>query len=171
NLLVLSDDDPDPWPSFEGVIVDASDVDWYTYLGTDDLGTWVDPEVAFAPESTDLEICMYFWCTDAAVWAPPEIGAGGAGGGGPGHSCPAGTEADVLDLSAVELGGVFMGDAPGCCTTPGTGAFHLGETLFTTYWTPFGCSGLTDDMKVFVRVRAHHGDAPDCVPYAVDYHF
>lgn len=171
NLLVVTDDDPDPWPSFDGVIVDASDVDWYTFLGTDEPGAYVDPELSFPLASTELELCAYFWCTAAGAWGPPEIGTSGAGGG-VAHSCPAGTVPDVLDLSSIELGGVSLGDSPGCCTEPGTGAIHLGEDLWTSYLTPFGCSGLTDDMKVYVRVGARHGaSSPQCEPYEVDYHY
>jgi hypothetical protein len=171
NLLVLSDNDPDSWPSFDGVIVDADDVDWYTFLGTDEPAAYVDPELVFDPSSTDLKLCAYFWCVAAGAWGPPEIGAGGAGGG-PAHTCPPGTETDVLDLSAVEHAGVLMGDAPGCCTVEGTGTFHLGEDFFTSFWAPFGCEGLTDDMKVLISVSARHSvEAPDCEPYAVDYHY
>lgn len=171
NLLVCTDDDPEPWPFFAGVIDGPGDVDWYHFLGTDEPGAFVDPELSFDPEDTELTLCAYFWCTDPGAWGPPEIGAGGAGGG-PAHVCPPGTTEATEDLSNVDFGGQNMGPAPGCCTEAGTATFHLGEDLFTNFWVPFGCSTMTDDMKVYIRITAPHGaPAGTCEQYIVRYHF
>lgn len=171
NLVVLSDDNPDPWPTFSGVIAGSEDVDWYTYLGSDDMSGYVDPERAFQSGGADLMLCAYFWCTDAQEWGPPALGEETVGLP---HECPPGTETATADLSSVPYGNTTLGVAHGCCTEPGTTTFHLGEDFWTTFW-PFTCpsaSSIVDDMMVFIRVSAHpHAAADTCVPYVIEYHF
>jgi hypothetical protein len=170
NLLVISDNDPDTLYTLDGVIRGRTDVDWYTYLGTDETGGYVDPEQQLTLGATQVELCAYYWCVDPNMWQPPGIG----GDASPGtHVCPAGTYEDEVDLSALEHGGASLGVFAGCCTETGTTSMHLGEDLYETFH-PFDCqgTGTNDGMKVFLRVSAApESEAAVCEPYVVSHHF
>ena len=175
DLGAMTDADPNPLPTFHGVVAGPSDVDWYTYTGTDELASFVDPERIMDPNATNVRMCAYYWCTSTLAWGPPAIGdqsgSGGAGGAGP--SCPPGTTLDQQDFTGVQYGGQNLGPTPGCCTQPGTLSMHLGNDLINTYW-PLTCNDPTsdDDMVVLMKIDAFPSSpAGMCVPYTVQYHF
>ena len=175
DLGSISDNDPPQLPTLHGVVNGPSDVDWYTYLGTDELLSYVDPERIMAPGATNVRMCAYFWCTSTLAWGPAHVGGeGGAGGaGGAGASCPPDTTLDQQDFTGVQYNGENLGLTPGCCTNPGILTFHLGDDLTHTYW-PFTCGDpmSDDDMKVLLKIDAQPG-APGnmCASYTVGYHF
>jgi hypothetical protein len=74
--------------SFTGAAQDA-DEDWFTYLGSDDLGNTVDPTVGIT--SGAVEVCMFLDCQ----------------AGNTTFSCPGGT-------TSTDVGGIA-----GCCGTAG----------------------------------------------------
>jgi hypothetical protein len=47
--------------TFTGVAL-GTDVDWYTYIGSDNLGFTVDPTVQVVP-ADKVEVCMFIDCT------------------------------------------------------------------------------------------------------------
>jgi hypothetical protein len=53
-----------------GIIVGASDVDWYVYSGSDELGCSVDPTRMLMPDAPGLRMCKYFDCPGADVSCP-----------------------------------------------------------------------------------------------------
>jgi hypothetical protein len=168
--VAISDNDPATPYLINGVIRGNVDVDWYTYLGVDETGGYVDPEQTITLGAADARLCAYYWCVDPLVWDSPGIGGDASLGD---HVCPAGTSEDEVDLSDLEYGNASLGVAAGCCTEPGTTSIHLGEDLYETFH-PFDCpgSGTNDAMKVFLSVSAHDGsEARLCQPYTVAHHF
>jgi hypothetical protein len=70
----------------------GSDIDWYTYLGSDDFGPAVNPTVGVVP-ADKVEVCQFFDCVNPA--SPRAF------------SCPMGSTAAT------------DGDLKGCCSTTG----------------------------------------------------
>lgn len=63
-FLGLISDDDDDGGTFNGRIVDAADVDWYTYNGVDTFGYEVDPTREFAAGS--MRICKFATCVNGS---------------------------------------------------------------------------------------------------------
>jgi hypothetical protein len=80
-------DDDDDGGSVAGVIASMNDVDWYTYTGSDDFGSIVDPARSLV--GPGLEICKYLECIE----------------GDADFACPSNTTPDTVD------------GLPGCCWT------------------------------------------------------
>lgn len=62
-LGMITDDD-DEGGSFTGTLVDASDVDWFTYDGVDVLGYTVDPSRSFSAGL--FRVCKFVECINGA---------------------------------------------------------------------------------------------------------
>lgn len=77
--------------TFTGVAL-GSDLDWYTYQGSDDLGSSVDPTVEVVP-ADKVEVCMFFDCINPS--SPRAF------------TCPVGSTASA------------DGDLNGCCSNNG----------------------------------------------------
>jgi hypothetical protein len=80
-------DDDDDGGTIPGVVASMNDVDWYTYTGSDDFGSIVDPTRSLV--GPGLEVCKYLECVD----------------GDADFSCPSNTTPDTVD------------GLPGCCWT------------------------------------------------------
>jgi hypothetical protein len=99
SLPNLSDSDPSTYPQITGTIGGSSDVDWYTYTGSDDSSilALVDPYVAF-PTDLGLRLCTYFECLAFTTLI----------------TCPSGTTSSTSPAGR-----------PGCCATGNTTAFTV----------------------------------------------
>jgi hypothetical protein len=87
----LVDCDADSSGMVAGVLVDGSDVDWYSFNGTDGVGCTVDPTRSLAA-SDPIELCKYVQCVNGTAT----------------FSCPAGTTDDASPAGH-----------PGCCGSQG----------------------------------------------------
>lgn len=89
-----------------GVINSGSDVDWYRYEGSDDLGCVVSPKRSFKQINNAARLCAFFQCLDEDASTQ--------------FTCPAGT------TGATSPGGRF-----GCCATGSTAAFEVDDVNCT----------------------------------------
>jgi hypothetical protein len=76
-----------------GTLDGPVDQDWFVYQGTDKITCVVNPAVDVVSASANLQVCMYFFCTQGTAVA----------------TCPLGTTADTSSTF----------QDPGCCS-PGT---------------------------------------------------
>ncbi len=105
-LPAMDDADPSPHPQISGVINGNSDVDWYTYTGSDGVGV-VDPHVTF-PSDLGLRLCSYFECLalNTLVTCPAGATADRSSAGRLGCCVNAGTVSlSVFDVYCGEAGG------------------------------------------------------------------
>jgi hypothetical protein len=72
-MLETINDDDLQGDVLEGVLADPSDLDWFTYAGTDIVGETVDPARTVTVEGGTLELCKFLDCLEGTelVECPP----------------------------------------------------------------------------------------------------
>ena len=124
-----------------GVISGPTDVDWYTYKGTDSTGPSVDPTRTIEVENDKIayQLCKFVKCK-----------SGTFAGQCPDNTTPATSKVQKLK---------------GCCASSTAGSFTIAPSALSDL-----CDGTSnDDATIFIRVDNPLGNA--CGKYTLHYHY